>query len=632
MVAIKVPIAADSMIPDVLRACPQLRGVLDRYGLRGCGGEFGPVESVGSFARAHDVPVASLLSDLRMAVSSSSPTASTGTVADYIYRPFFKAGIVIALTLGAVWGAYLLLRIAFAGSFRAVGLHEVNAHGHAQIFGWVGLFVMGFAYQAFPRFKHTSLTHPRLAYASLWLMLCGITVRSIYEPLAASFDWQSWPAVVAAVVEIIAIGVFTAVIAATWRASGKPLAYYDAYIACALFWFVAQAVYEAVYLAATFATGDSDLVPLVATWQAPLRDIQIHGFALMMILGVSQRLLHPFYGFKEPNRRLSLGALVALNFALVGEVSGLVAARLAGHAWIGMWYASVLLLTGAVVLLVWDWRIFAKAHESDRSLKFLRAAYVWLLISLGMMVLLPVYQFGVLGIVAPESEAARIGFSHAYYGAIRHAITVGFISVMIVGVASKVVPSLNGVDTRSLRALWAPFVLINTGCALRVIFQTLTDTTSLSFPVAGISGLLEVAGLAIWGAHLWWIMHRGAALEKANLASDAHLAPTSPITAQDRVGDVLEYHPYLLNTFLSFGFHPLSNPWLRRTLARSVTLGQACRILSVDISELLEALNTGREKHVRGTLSLPVLDFDSRGSCGASAPVPTTHSPNLEEA
>ena len=49
---------------------------------------------------------------------------------------------------------------------------------------------------------------------------------------------------------------------------------------------------------------------------------------------------------------------------------------------------------------------------------------------------------------AADSEAVQIGFSHAYYGAIRHAITVGFVSLMIVGVASKVTPTLNGIPTR----------------------------------------------------------------------------------------------------------------------------------------------------------------------------------------
>src|SRR5262249_15122211 len=151
------------LIPDLLRSAPHLRPVLDRYGLRGCGGPLGPRESLAFFAHAHDVPLEALLRELRAGLERPPPVPAAQTAtprpADVIYRPFFRAGIVVVLTLGAAWGAWLLLRIGLEGSFAAAGLHEVNAHGHAQIFGWVGLFVMGFAYQAFPRFKHTDLAH-----------------------------------------------------------------------------------------------------------------------------------------------------------------------------------------------------------------------------------------------------------------------------------------------------------------------------------------------------------------------------------------------------------------------------------------------------------------------------------------
>src|SRR5262249_41554967 len=161
-----------------------------------------------------------------------------------------------------------------------------------------------------------------------------------------------------------------------------------------------------------------------ATWQGPLREVQIHGFALLMILGVSQRLLHHFYGLPAPGRRLSLIALVCLNLAVVGEAAGLALMREAGRAWAGLWYASALLLPAALAALVANWRVFGRAAEAERGLKFLRAAYAWLLGSLAMTVLLPVYQFIVLPGLAPGSDAAALGFSHAYYGAIRHAVTV----------------------------------------------------------------------------------------------------------------------------------------------------------------------------------------------------------------
>src|SRR5262249_36168014 len=146
-------------------------------------------------ARAHDVPLEQLLGEVRELIRQPDLPSGQGDAGpevrreDAIYRPFFKAGIVVVLTLGAVLGAYLLLRIAWSGAFTAAGLHEVNAHGHAQIFGWVGLFVMGFAYQAFPRFKHTSLAFPRLAWASLGFMLTGLVGRSVAEPLVDVLAW-----------------------------------------------------------------------------------------------------------------------------------------------------------------------------------------------------------------------------------------------------------------------------------------------------------------------------------------------------------------------------------------------------------------------------------------------------------
>jgi hypothetical protein len=39
-------VSLEMMLPDLLRIYPQTKGVFDRYGLRGCGGPGGPVESI----------------------------------------------------------------------------------------------------------------------------------------------------------------------------------------------------------------------------------------------------------------------------------------------------------------------------------------------------------------------------------------------------------------------------------------------------------------------------------------------------------------------------------------------------------------------------------------------------------
>jgi hypothetical protein len=588
-------------IAELVQKAPQVRPILERLGLPGGAESEALAVSLETFAQAHDVPLSELVRELRRAVESSHRSVSlplTADWADSAYRPFFKAGILLTLSLGAVWGAWLLLKIAWGQTFRAVGIHEVNAHGHAQIFGWVGLFVMGFAYQAFPRFKQTQLAWPGVARLTLFLMVAGILGRSLLEYVAVADAALLGATAAASVLEVTAIVLFTAVILVTWRRSGKGLAFYDHYILSALGWFILQGVFDGVYTLATLAaTERADLLGLVATWQGALRDMQVHGFATLMILGVSQYLFSHFYGLPMPRPQRSLSLLVVFNLAVVGEVAGLILMRRSGHAWAGLWYASVVLLAGGVIALLASWPIFGRVPESDRSLKFMRAAFVWLLVSLAMLVLLPVYQFLLLPRLAPASDAVQLGFSHAYSGAIRHAITVGFISLMIVGVAAKVVPVLNGVSVHRLSPLVVPFVLLNVGCALRVSMQVLTDVWPGVYPVAGVSGVLEVAGLALWGAHLWSVM-AGRARLRGGSETGLELTGQGPIQAEHWVGDVIDRHPHLLDTFLAFGFQPLTNPLLRRRLAARLTIANACRLMGVDAAELLVALN-GAEKPAR---------------------------------
>jgi hypothetical protein len=164
---------------------------------------------------------------------------------------------------------------------------------------------------------------------------------------------------------------------------------------------------------------------------------------------------------------------------------------------------------------------------------------------------------------------------------------------VIVGVAAKVVPTLNGVHARLLSPLWAPFVLINLGCSLRVFGQTATDFTTLAFPVAGVSGLLEVTGLALWGVHLWLIMSGRARLRPERSRTEA-ITPVrngAQIRAEHTVGEVLAQEPELLDVFVDFGFTTLTNPQLRRSIARVVTIEKACRRMGVDLDEFLRAIN-----------------------------------------
>jgi hypothetical protein len=251
---------------------------------------------------------------------------------------------------------------------------------------------------------------------------------------------------------------------------------------------------------------------------------------------------------------------------------------------------------------------------------------VWLLLSLGMLVLWPVHQHGLLATLAPGSEAAGLGFSHAYYGAARHAITVGFVSLMIVGVAAKVVPTLNGVPSRRLSPLWGPFVLVNLGCALRVFGQTLTDFTTGAFPVAGVSGLLEVTGLALWGGHLWLVMSGRPRLRDESPAGTAKpagtLAEDEPVRGDHAVGTVLDSRPELLDVFVAHGFTMLTSPQFRRTMARVVTVEQACRRTGIEPREFVHVLN----ERQHGGHCCPQCSHEQKPSAAGEPPVKASHS------
>ncbi|MDD3658641.1 MAG: NnrS family protein, partial [Lascolabacillus sp.] len=90
-------------------------------------------------------------------------------------------------------------------------------------------------------------------------------------------------------------------------------------------------------------------------------------------------------------------------------------------------------------------------------------------------------------------------FSHAYFGAYRHALTVGFIMMMIVGVSSKIIPGFAGVDFRKTNSLWSVFILLNLGNTWRITSQILTDFYPEAFSFIGVSGFIELIALGLWG-------------------------------------------------------------------------------------------------------------------------------------
>ncbi len=578
---------AETMIPDLLKKRPEARAVLDRYGLRGCGGPDGPYETLGYYARAHGVDWDQLSRELAEALGGKvvmgASRDETTLMADTIYRRFFMAGIAIVLTAGASWGAWLLWRIGLGHSFKAASIQTINAHGVAQISGWMGLFIMGFACQAFPRIWHTSLAAPRLAGTVFLAMVVGVLTQAagMIMPQGSSVGLSL--AMLGAGLQVIAVTIFAGQIVATYRGSHARFEPYVAFIMAGLGWFLASVVMSGWHTWTTMTAADeATQVWYISTYQFPLRDLQIHGLALFMILGVSSRFVPALFGTAKIEDRRAWTAFGILLAAVLLEVGIFIAYRWTeNHVLAAFLMVPWILLAVGSAMIVLPWKPWRPFPETERVTKFVRTAYGWLAISLTMLLLLPVYSVILKAV-------HDVPFSHAYYGAIRHAITVGFVSQMIMGFAAKVVPTLNGVDPRRLTKLWGPYVLINLGCAWRVSTQTLTDWFPWAFTLVGVSGMLEVTALAWWGGGLVWLMARGLAAD--DLAGPA---PES-IRGEHHPADVLDWFPETAAVFSRFGLDGLQNPILRRTLGRRTTLAQAARMKGIELDALTGALNAAR--------------------------------------
>jgi hypothetical protein len=115
-------ITEEMSVAEALRLDPRSREVFDRHGLKGCGGENGPAESIAFFAAVHEIDPGRLLGELNQPTPDSKPAHRyEKSSADVIYRRFFKAAIVTVLSVGCMWGACSVSSGVWMATYRFMG-------------------------------------------------------------------------------------------------------------------------------------------------------------------------------------------------------------------------------------------------------------------------------------------------------------------------------------------------------------------------------------------------------------------------------------------------------------------------------------------------------------------------------
>jgi uncharacterized protein involved in response to NO len=207
------------------------------------------------------------------------------------------------------------------------------------------------------------------------------------------------------------------------------------------------------------------------------------GFLVPFVWGFSSKWMPVFLGLK-PIRPKLLFAALAMNLAGV-------VLTLAGRGD----QATVLFITG-VVLAITALRMFEPTQQEAKTRgvhptfpHFVRVAYGWLLVA------------ALLGM-----GAALWDTSGGIWGASRHALTVGFIALMVLCVGQRVLPAFAGMRLLwSTRLMFAGLALLTMGCTLRVSAEVLAYQryANWAWPVLPISAVLELAGVTAFAVNIF---------------------------------------------------------------------------------------------------------------------------------
>ena len=392
---------------------------------------------------------------------------------------YISSGLVFMLLPGTFLGVWNLLQISGRESAGSISPAWLQAHGHAQVFGWIGSFILGIGFYSIPKLRGATKPAFGAAWACWVMWTIGVAVRWA----ANVYAWQ-WRLLLplSGVLELAAFLIFfSAVSQHRPEDSGKsrlePWIWVVISASTGLMLTLIANLAACFYLAVRGASPalshilDQRYLVLVA-W----------GFLVPFVWGFSTKWMTVFLGLKPVRPRLLLGALV-VNFA--GVVLTL----------LGWGAEATAFFVVSTALAIAALRMFEPARQEPKTRGvhpsfpfFVRMAYGWLLVA------------ALLGVGAVVWDS-----SGGIWGASRHALTVGFIAVMVFCVGQRILPAFAGMRLLwSTRLMFAGLLLLTIGCTLRVSSEVLAyqGYANWAWSVLPVSAMLELAGITAFAINI----------------------------------------------------------------------------------------------------------------------------------
>ncbi len=392
---------------------------------------------------------------------------------------YIATGLFFMLLPGTFLGLWNLFAISSRHAPESVSPAWVQAHGHAQVFGWIGTFILGIGFYSIPKLRRLGPFALSAAWTSWLLWTSGVTLRW----LAGVYAWH-WRLLLplSAALEFAAFLIFFRCVSGHRPAgAGKPKleSWVLVVIAGAVGMMLALVANLASALVAVRQYASPDLPPSL---DLRLLVLQTWGCLVLFVWGFSARWLPVFLGLRPVRARWLLAAAGVNIAGVIAALAGLSA-------------PSAFLLAAAILLAAAALRLFEPAERPAKIEGvhssypvFIRLAYAWAIVAAG------------LGIAA--AFAAR---SHGIGGASRHALTVGFFAVMVFAIGQRVLPAFSGMRLLFSPALmFAALLLLSLGCLLRVAAEILAYQGILgsAWGWLPVSATCEMAGVTVFAVNL----------------------------------------------------------------------------------------------------------------------------------
>jgi hypothetical protein len=394
-------------------------------------------------------------------------------------RTWILSGLFFMVLPGTLLGFSNLMAISTSHGASPLPAAWMQGHGHAQVFGWIGSFILGIGFYSQPNKARSGAWLPRLCFI-LWTL--GVALRWF----TSIYGWQ-WKIMlpVSAGMELAAYMLFLK------SASGhKRETQPGAEKVKMPIWMVIVLVSTAGLFAA-IAFNFVECVNLAMRGAEPAfphaldqRYLLLLGWGVLVpvVWGFSARWLPSFLGTVHPNEEWT-------RLALALDISGVVCG-LAG--WSGV--ATVLLASGTAAM-AWALQLARKPHAPAKVQSihpsftwFIRIAYVWLMVAGSMSI-----------------WAAHADVHGGIWGASRHALTVGFAATMVFSIGPRILPHFGGVQAIfSKRLMFLSLLLLQIGCTLRVSSEPLAyeGLLPLAWKVLPVSGMLELSAVLLFATNM----------------------------------------------------------------------------------------------------------------------------------